>query len=384
MSLSDQEFLRYPDLALRSFGGAVVYANDESFAERENLIKPTAPLFDETDFGHKGKVYDGWETRRRRTPGHDWAIVRLGAPGVIHGVVVDTAWFKGNYPPEVSVEAAGFEGYPTVEELNAAEWTTIVPRSPVQGHHANVFTVTDDRRYTHVRLTMHPDGGIARLRVHGEAITDPRLLVAGGLDLVALENGGRVTGCSNEFYSSPTNLIAPGLTRTMGEGWENARRRDDGNDWVEFQLAGCGEVRLLELDTSYFLFNAPGAARVTGCDETVSDPADPDSWFTVLERTELLPDTRHRFVVADPRPATRLRLDVYPDGGLARFRAVGELSAEGRSALWLRWANALPEAQLRAALNAAGLTGDQAEQALASRPFDKADAIPAELTGGAF
>ncbi|GAA3755462.1 allantoicase [Spinactinospora alkalitolerans] len=377
--MTDQEFLRFPDLAVRSLGGAVVYANDESFAERENLIKPTAPLFDESDFGHKGKVYDGWETRRRRTPGHDWAVVRLGAPGVVHGVVVDTAWFKGNYPPEVSVEAAGFEGHPTVEQLNEAEWTTIVPRSPVSGHAANPFAVTDPHRYTHVRLTMYPDGGIARFRVHGEAVVDPRLLVTGGLDLAALENGGRVVGCSNEFYSSPANLISPGRARIMGEGWENARRRDGGNDWVEFALAGCGEVRMLELDTSYFLFNAPGAARVTGCDETASDPADEGAWFTLLERTDLLPDTRHRFVVQTPRPATRLRLDVYPDGGLARFRAVGTPSADGRCALWLRWLNALPRAQADAALSTFGLTGAQIADVLAARPIEKADGLPAAL-----
>ncbi|MFC3995501.1 allantoicase [Nocardiopsis sediminis] len=381
--MSGQEFLRYPDLALRSHGGAVVHANDESFAERENLIKPGPAGFDPAAFGHKGKVYDGWETRRRRTPGHDHAIVRLGVPGIVRGVVVDTAWFTGNYPPEVSVEATGLDGHPAPADLDAAEWTVLVPRSPVAGDTANAFAVNDGHRYTHLRLTMYPDGGIARFRVHGEAVADPRLLVTGGLDLAALENGGRVASCSNEFYSSPTNVIAPGLTRSMGEGWENARRRDDGNDHVEIALAASGEVRLLEIDTSYFLFNAPGAVRVSGCDTAAADPADPGSWFTVLDRTDVRPDTRHRFVVDRPRAATRLRLDVYPDGGIARFRAHGTLSAAGHTDLWLRWINTLPEPQAVAALSGLGATADQVKSLLAARPLDTPDALPAALAARA-
>ncbi|RCV52751.1 allantoicase [Marinitenerispora sediminis] len=370
-----------PDLALRTLGGAVVHANDESFAERENLVRPGAAAFDPSAFGHKGKVYDGWETRRRRTPGHDHAIVRLGIPGVVRGVVVDTSWFTGNYPPEVSVEAAGVEGYPGADALAAAEWTTLVPRSPVRGDAANPFPVADPHRYTHVRLSIYPDGGVARFRVHGEPVADPRFLVTEGLDLAALENGGGVAGCSDQFYSSPANLIAPGLTRNMGEGWENARRRGPGNDWVELCLAAHGEVRLLELDTSYFLFNAPGAARVAGCDESAADPADPAAWFPLLERTALLPDTRHRFAVADPRPATRLRLEVFPDGGMARLRAYGRPSAAGRARLWLRWLNTLPETQLRAALAAAGASEAGAAAVLAARPVARWAALPADVAG---
>ncbi len=165
----------------------------------------------------------------------------------------------------------------------------------------------------------------------------------------------------------------------MGEGWENARRRDDGNDWVELGLAGCGEVRLLELDTSYFLYNAPGAAEVSGCDETTSDPAVPASWFTLLERVDLRPDTRHRFVVAAPRPATRLRVDVFPDGGLARLRAHGRLTADGHEALWVRWFNTLPRPHLRAVLEGLGMPGGRVDAVLAGRPVEKADELPAEL-----
>src|ERR1700710_2610123 len=203
---------RLPDLAVRPLGGAVVAANDEFFAAKENLVLPE-PAAARAEFGHKGKEYDGWETRRRRTPGHDWAIVRLGAPGIVAGIVIDTAHFTGNYPPRASVEGAALEGHPAAAELQKADWQPLLPLSELAGDTANAFAVDSDRRVTHVRLSVHPDGGVARLRVHGAVVPDPRLVDAGPFDLAALENGGLVTGVSNEFYGRPYRLIGPGLAR---------------------------------------------------------------------------------------------------------------------------------------------------------------------------
>jgi allantoicase len=377
--MNRSDFTALPDLAVRSLGGSVVAANDELFAERENLVKPEAPSYQTYTFGHKGQVYDGWETRRRREPGHDWAIVRLGLPGVVRGVVVDTAFFKGNYPPEVSVEGASVEGYPTPDELQEAAWTPLVPRSGVKGDAPNRFEVDLPWRFTHVRLCMYPDGGVARLRVHGEGVPDPRFLVAGALDLAALEHGGEVTGCSNMFYSSPRNLISPGLARVMGEGWETARRRDEGNDWVEFRLAGAGVVRLAELDTSYFLGNAPGWASLRSVDARAADPADPAAWAELLPRTRLLPDTRHRFRLAGGAEATHVRLDVFPDGGMARVHLHGELAPAARTELALRFLNLLPEAHARRVLVAdGGLEEAEAARLAGSRPLT---AVPQALAG---
>ena len=355
-------FTELPDLAVRTLGGSVVYANDELYAERENLITAGPAVFSPATFGLKGQVYDGWETRRRREPGHDHAIVRLGAPGIIHGVVVDTSFFTGNYPPEVSVEATGVEGYPSPAELAAAGWTTIVPRSPAKGDARNLFEVTDRHRYTHVRLSIYPDGGVARLRVHGEVVPDPRFL-AGTLDLAAAQNGGMITGCSDMFYSSAANLIAPGRARTMGEGWENARRRDDGNDWVSVRLAVPGRVRYAELDTSCFVGNAPGWARLSGTGSGAwpgsgmggGSGLGPGEWFDLLPRTRLQPDTRHRFRIASGSPVAVARLDVYPDGGMARLRLWGEAALAARQAAAARWLDALPPAQADDVLADAGL-----------------------------
>jgi allantoicase len=331
------DWQRLPDLASRRVGGGVMWANDELFAERENLIRPTEPVFQPSTFGHKGQIYDGWETRRRREDGCDQAIVRLGMPGVIRGVVVDTAFFTGNYPPFASVEACAVEDYPGPDELK--DWETLVPRSPLQGDFRNCFDVSEQRRYTHVRLTIYPDGGVARLRVHGLPFPDLTFLDLNSFDLAALENGAQIAGCSNMFYSSPANLISPGPAASMGEGWETARRRDDGNDWVSLQLAERGTIRLAELDTSHFKGNSPGWASLSGCDTRA---ADPDAWFDLLPRVRLQPDTRHRFVLPDAGPTTHVRLDIYPDGGMARLRLHGALTDDGRESYLRHWLTLRP------------------------------------------
>ncbi|MET0699233.1 MAG: allantoicase [Mycobacterium sp.] len=323
-----------PDLAARPAGGAVVWANDDLFAERENLIKPAPAEFRPATFGHKGQIYDGWETRRRRGAGADAcdsAIVRLGVPGIVRGVVVDTAWFTGNYPPQISVEAAHIAGYPSVAELiEQADWTTIVERSAVNGDTRNPFKVSSSSRWTHVRLSIYPDGGVARFRVHGEGLLDPKFAEGMTLDLAALENGGRITACSNMFYGSPNNLLLPGNARTMGEGWETSRRRDTGNDWVQIHLASQGTINAAELDTSYFVGNAPGAAKLSGRD---GDGA----WFELLPTIDLQPDTRHRFLIDSDRPVTDARLDIYPDGGMARVRLFGSLTDAGLQTVRDKW-----------------------------------------------
>src|SRR3954452_9206539 len=318
------DWARLPDLAGRALGGAAVAANDEFFAAKENLVRSEPPQ-PRTEFGHRGKEDDGWETRRRRSPGHDWAIVRLGAPGIVAGVFVDTSHFTGNYPPRASVDGAAFEGHPSAGELLTAGWEPLLPLSDLAGDTPNAFAVDSDRRGAHRPLNSPPDRGVARLRVHGTVLPDPRLLDAGPFDLAALENGGLVTGVSDEFYGRPQQLIARGPARSMGEGWETARRRDTGHDWVEVRLACEGVVTLAELDTSWFLGNAPGTASLTGLG--------PGGEVQLLPRTRLQPDRRHRFLVPDAVPGApgvdRVRLDVFPDGGMAPPRAWGRAPAGG-------------------------------------------------------
>ncbi|MQS36042.1 allantoicase [Streptomyces katsurahamanus] len=350
-------FTHHADLADRRLGASVIAANDEFFAERENLLKPGPAEFDPEHFGHKGKIMDGWETRRRRgvsaaaphpaDDDHDWALIRLGAPGIVRGILVDTAHFRGNYPRAVSVEATALPGAPGPHELLAegVKWTTLVPRTAVGGHAANGFAVDAERRFTHLRVNQHPDGGIARLRVYGEVAPDPGWLAAlGAFDLVALENGGRVEDASDRFYSPAVNTIQPGRSRKMDDGWETRRRRDRGNDWIRYRLVEQSEIRAVEIDTAYLKGNSAGWAAISLRDGTGTGTGSGEGsgagsggeWAGILPRTALQPDTNHRFVLPEPAVGRELRIDIYPDGGISRLRVFGRLTDRGAARLEAR------------------------------------------------
>jgi allantoicase len=329
--------------------GSVVAASDEFFAAKENLIKPGAPVFVPETYDAKGQVYDGWETRRRRGPGgtlpedteHDWVIVRLGVPGVVRAIVVDTSFFTGNYPQTCSADACSASGYPSAADLAGGVWEEIVARGLLTGDARHEFGVSSRRRFTHVRLNIFPDGGVARLHVHGEVVPDPAMLEGLTIDLAALENGADVVACSDRFYSSPRNVISPGLSRVMGEGWETRRRRARGHEWLVVRLAGRGVIQLAEIDTSGYRGNPPGAASLQVLDTADGSPAyeslaDTTAWCDLLPRVRLLPDTPHRFRVQGT-PATHARLNIFPDGGVARLRLYGSLTDDGLSALRRRW-----------------------------------------------
>ncbi|WP_374104273.1 allantoicase [Streptomyces sp. ISL-43] len=336
---TDVPFTRLVNLADRRLGAGVVATNDDLFAEGDNLVMPQKPRFDWDTFDHKGKVMDGWESRRRRGTSadephpidsdHDWALVRLGLPGVVRGVIVDTAHFRGNYPQQVSLEATRALPSASAVELLSPDttWVEIVPRSSVGGHAANAFSVEGEAVYTHLRLKQHPDGGVARLRVHGDVVPDVSWFDRiGSLDLVALENGAAVEDASDLFYSPPSNLIMPGRPQNTGDCWETRRRRDKANDWVRYRLAEQGEIRAAEVDTTCLKGNAAGWAALFGFDaESGADITDAAAWFEILPRTRLQPDTQHRFKV-DSAVATHVRLDIFPDGGLARLRLHGSLT----------------------------------------------------------
>src|ERR1700719_2692787 len=289
----DEQLL--PDL-LR-LRGSVVAASDEFFAAKENLAKATAPVFVPDTYDAKGQVYDGWETRRRRGPGgtlpdrsaRDWVIVRLGVPGVVRAIVVDTAFFTGNFPQACSADACSVTGYPTFEEIaagsEAVSWQEIVPRGLVTGDARHAFKVSSGHRFTHVRLNIFPDGGVARLHVHGEVVPDPALLEGLTVDLAALENGADVAARSDQFYSLPRNVISPGLSRVMSEGWETRRRRKPGYEWLVVRLAGRGVIHLAEIDTSWYRGNQPDSAslQIMDVDQAAGGSlADERAWRDLL------------------------------------------------------------------------------------------------------
>lgn len=377
------------ELSLDATGSFVLAASDEYFAPKEALLRPHAPEWREDAYTERGKWMDGWESARRRTPGHDWVLVRLGTPGDVAGVVVDTTHFKGNAPQEVSLEAADVPLDTPLEELlrlpvappgsdpgpGARAWVERLPRTAVRPDHANVLVPPGPpARASHVRLRIHPDGGVARLRVFGTVRPDPDVFHGpGSIDLAALEHGGTIALASDSFFGPPANLLLPGRGTTMGDGWETRRRRTPGSDWCVLRLGRRGLVHHLDLDTHFFKGNAPQAAWIECLDggelsgDALADRlAAAGGWEVLVERTAVSQHRRHRLVPAFPRPATHLRLHIAPHGGVNRLRAFGEALDTAAESRALARLNALPgeerDAELRSFCAARAF-----ERALAAR-----------------
>ena len=291
-----ESFTDLIDLAAERLGGAVIAANDDFFAPKENLVKAAAPEWREGVYTDRGKWMDGWETRRRRTPGHDWAIVKLGAPGIVRGVVIDTSFFTGNYPERASIDWCAVDHAASVEEITgeSTRWSSLMAESQLNGNALNLVEISSSERVTHVRLNIFPDGGVARLRVHGEVVPDEAIFTAvREADLAAALNGGFVDSCSDMHYGNRQNLILPGRSTHMGDGWETKRRRGPGHDWAIVCLARRGVVERIELDTDHFKGNAPGSCMLEYTDAADDFDADGAEWKVLLAETPLEADAQH-------------------------------------------------------------------------------------------
>jgi len=338
-----KDFRELVDLASAKLGGRVLFANDDFFAPKENLLKPSKPIFIEDKYTTRGKWMDGWESRRRRTPGFDYCLIRLGLPGLIRGVIVDTSFFRGNYPERCTIEACDLGDEPVnkneIKRLQSSttEWVEILPESQLAGNSENPFPIGVNgpftQHFTHLRLKIFPDGGVARLRVHGEVI--PKLSLASGrapgraIDLAAIENGGRPIQSSDQFYATPLNLLMPGRPRNTGEGWETRRRRGPGYDWVIVKLGAPGRIQKVELDTAHFIGNYPDTCSIETCradgEADMGVLALSAEWQELLPRTKLKPNHRHIFAgeLRDNGIASHVRLNIFPDGGVSRLRIYG-------------------------------------------------------------
>jgi allantoicase len=363
------------NLASRALGASVLAANDESFGEKENLVVDAAANFVPGNYGHKGEIVDGWETRRRGHPGEDWAIVRLGSPGVITEIDVDTSFFTGNFPERCRIDACGLEGYPSVDALQAATWDTVVDWTDLRGDSHNVLPVSSTSRYTHIRLVIATDGGVARLRVNGDPCPDPLEVDGLTVDLAGRFYGGEVESSSDNFYSTATALNHPHLAQHMGEGWETARRRGPGHDWAVIRLAAPGRIDMVEVDTCYYKCNASKFFALYSVDGEKAPAADSEEWQELIPRTPLQPDTRQRFrLPASAHPTTYVRLDVFPDGGVSRLRLLGRVHEDARAELGRRWFNTLPPDHAQQVLvDRCGLTIKAAAELVGTRPLTDDD-----------
>jgi len=334
--LSTPMFTELAELASERVGGEAIATNDDFFAPKSNLVKAGPPVFIPGKYTSRGKWMDGWESRRRRSPGHDWCVVKLGMRGMIRGMNVSTAFFTGNYPTHCSVDAldtqrpvtralAGQQGHP---------WIEIVPKRELRGDSDNFFKLKDDRPWTHLRLNIFPDGGVARMRVFGEVVVDWKRVARPGklVDLAAIQNGGLVLAASDMHYGAKDNIIMPGRAANMGDGWETKRRRGPGYDWLILRLGIPGRISRIELDTNHFKGNYPDSASIEGClayAETLMDLGSAD-WNEILPQTKLRAHHRHFFEkeLQEVGPVSHIRLNIYPDGGVSRLRIYGTVGAD--------------------------------------------------------
>jgi allantoicase len=335
---STATFTSLADLASARVGGVAIAANDDFFAPRANLVKATAPVFVPGKYTSRGKWMDGWETRRRRTPGHDWCIVTLGMRGVIRGVDVDTSYFDGNHPSHCSIDALDSKTPPSraVFPRPGPPWVEILPKSPLGPACANLLAIADDRPWTHVRLNIFPDGGVARLRVYGDVTTDWGRVrrERRALDLASIRSGGLVLGASDMHFGAKDNLIMPGRARNMGDGWETRRRRGEGFDWVIVRLGASGSIGKVEIDTNHFKGNYPESASLEACfaPGAALDALQSPSvvWRELLQRTRLEGNTRHFYTgqLIGVGPVSHVRFNIFPDGGVSRLRIHGHVAPD--------------------------------------------------------
>jgi len=331
---STASFASLADLASARVGGRAIATNDEFFAPKSNLIKPEPAIFIPGKFTSRGKWMDGWESRRRRTPGHDWCIVALGMRGKIRGVNVDTHHFTGNFPSHCSIDALDTTKPVTMAQRQAegTPWGLLLPKTALTGNADNFLRIDSDRSWTHVRLNIFPDGGVARLRVFGEVAVDWRQVAPRGraVDLASILNGGLVLGASDMHFGARDNMIMPGRAKNMGDGWETRRRRGPGHDWAIVRLGAPGTVGRLEIDTNHFKGNYPESASLEGCLTPGAnlDALASSTWTEILPRTKLRPHHRHLLAkeLRPTGPVSHVRLNIFPDGGISRLRVYGTVA----------------------------------------------------------
>ena len=328
-------FTEMVDLANEKTGAKVLFSNDDFFAPKENLIKSTTPLFIPDKYTEFGKWMDGWESRRKRVPGHDFCLLKLGIPGEIYGANIDTSYFTGNFPEYASLEVIEEENDLSTEDLLKKNWTTIISKSALSGGSHNLFPCHKKIRATHALLRIFPDGGVARLRLHGKVIPHKKNL-EGEINLAAVETGATVITANDMYFGPKDNLILAGRATNMGEGWETRRKRGPGHDFIIIKLCGPGTIRKIEVDTNHFKGNFPDRCMIEAvllgehllpCD--FRDNAN-ISWMNILPEIKLSAHKQHLFEKELNSANLKnkynyIKLNIYPDGGISRLRIFGEL-----------------------------------------------------------
>lgn len=321
---------RCTDIIGEKLGGKVLSTSDEWFAAAENLIKPNVPIRDATRFTHAGAWYDGWETRRHNENEYDWVIIEMGVNAAhIVGGEIDTAFFNGNHAPFVSVQGLLEDASNTNVDIKEDDdrWETIIDKfecGPSQRH----FFIKEDgltkNTYSHIKLQMYPDGGIARFRLYGKVVPPNSLRDDDKeIDLAYVGNGGVAIKVSDQHFGSADNLLLPGRGHDMSDGWETKRSRVPNHvDWAVVQLGRkASYINKIVIDTAHYRGNFPQFITVHGINGTPGEDAE---WIELVGKSRTGPDQIHEFPVNKNVSLDHVKLTIIPDGGVKRIRVFGK------------------------------------------------------------
>ncbi len=314
------------DLAQSRLGTKVVYKTDEFFAPAKRIINPWPPIFKEGVFDKHGKWMDGWETRRKRNKGHDFLILKLGRPGKIHKVDIDTSYFNGNQPSKVSLEACYSKN--KLPNKNS-KWINILNKKSTKPNAHHFFNIKNKSIFTHVKLNIYPDGGVARIRIYGKMVIKKKF----GkkiINLTSVLNGATPIACNNEHFGRAENILAPGTGKNMGDGWETRRSRGKNFDWLILKCATAGTINKIQIDTHHFKGNYPDrcslqAAYLNNKTSFKNVVKKSKKWNFLLDKVKLHAHKKHNFNNKQMKKnkINYIRINIFPDGGISRIRVFG-------------------------------------------------------------
>ena len=315
------------DLAQPRLGSKVIFRTDDFFASANRVINSLPPVFKEGLFDKNGKWMDGWESRRKRTSGHDYLIIKLGKPGSVSKVDVDTSHFNGNQPSMVSLEAC----YSKSNNFKKFNWKTLIGKRKTKANSHHIFSSSSKKVFTHIKLNIFPDGGVARLRLYGNILKENNNLKNKKINLAALLNGASIIACNNEHFGKAENILAPGKAKNMGDGWETRRRRDKGFDWLILNSIKGKKIDKIEISTHHFKGNYPShcslqAAYIPNKKSSSIIVKSSNKWKFLLKKVNLSANKTHKFnnKLMKNDKINYIRINIFPDGGISRFKIFGQ------------------------------------------------------------
>ena len=316
------------DLAQSRLGSKIIFKTDEFFAPARRIINPWPPIFKEGVFDKNGKWMDGWETRRKRGKGHDYLILKLGKPGRIHKIDVDTSYFSGNHPSKISIEACFNKKKIFNKKI---KWTTIVKKSVTKANSHHFFNIKNKNIFSHIKLNIFPDGGVARLRVYGSMNLNKNF-GKNIVNLTSVLNGAVPIVCNNEHFGRAENILAPGIGKNMGDGWETRRSRGKNFDWLIVKCAAPGKINKIQIDTHHFKGNFPDKCSIQAAyiDKNISSKNlinKSKNWNFLINKSKLYANRKHNFKnkLMSNKKINFIKINIFPDGGISRVRAYGKV-----------------------------------------------------------